>query len=73
MKINIKVTPKSSKNELIKLSKDEWKVKITSVPVDGKANQGLIKFLAQELGIKKNQIKIIKGKKSREKVIEIKK
>ena len=37
------------------------KIKITAAPEKGKANQCLIKFLAGQLGIKKNSIKIISG------------
>jgi len=88
--IKIKVIPRASKNELIKLNPKEWKtegapkprtvplvsgagarVKLTQAPVDNKANLALIKFLAGELNLKKSQIQIIKGEKSREKIIEI--
>ncbi|MBU4512786.1 DUF167 domain-containing protein [Patescibacteria group bacterium] len=69
--VNLKILPRSSINELIKISDTEWKVKLTSPPVDGRANQALIKFLSKELDISKNQIEIIKGLKSRNKIIKI--
>ena len=71
MDISIKVTPIASKNELIKISSTEWKAKLTSAPVNNKANQALIKFLAKELGFRKGQIEIIKGLKSRNKIVKI--
>ena len=47
------------------------KIYLTAVPVDGKANKELIKLLAAKLGISKNRIEIIKGEKSKEKVVEV--
>ena len=47
------------------------KVYLTAPPVDGKANQALIKFLAKHYNVSKSSIEIIKGEKSRNKIIEI--
>ncbi|MBU1870843.1 DUF167 domain-containing protein, partial [Patescibacteria group bacterium] len=65
--IHIKVIPNAKKNEV--LEKDEkFRVYINAPAVDGKANKAIIKVLAEFLKIKKNDIKIIKGEKSREKI-----
>lgn len=66
MKLTIKVIPKAKKNEI----KGE-KVYLKAPPVEGKANEALIAFLAEHFGVKKKQITIIKGEKSRNKVIGI--
>lgn len=59
-------------NKFVKCAGDNFfKVEIKAKPVEGRANQELIKFLAKELGIKQNQIMIIKGVHSREKVLRI--
>ena len=47
------------------------KVYLTSVPVGGKANKDLIKLLSKELNVSKSRINIVKGEKSKEKIIEI--
>ncbi len=47
------------------------KIYLTAVPVDGKANKELIKLLAEKLGVSKSRIEIIKGEKSKEKVVEV--
>ena len=74
--LKIKVIPKSSKNEILMgeagLSGNGLvKVKVTAPPVDGEANKAVIKLLAQELGLKKSQIAIIRGQRSRIKTIEL--
>ena len=47
------------------------KVKVSAAPEKGKANQALIKFLAQQLGVKKNAINIISGQTSPIKQIQV--
>jgi uncharacterized protein (TIGR00251 family) len=68
--LNIRVTPKASRN-LIKKENDCLKVYLTKPAQDGLANMQLIDLLARHLNIKKYQIKIIKGEKSRNKIVKI--
>jgi len=68
--LNIRVIPKASRN-LIKKENDSLKAYLTQPAHHGLANKQLIELLARHLKVKKYQIKIIKGEKSRNKVIEI--
>jgi len=71
-KIKIKVLPRSSRNEIIgELADGTLKIKLKAPPVDGEANQELIKFLSKEWKVPKSQIKIIKGKTSKTKLVQI--
>ena len=63
--------PKSSKNEVVGPYRDGIKVKVTAPPVEGKANEALIRFLAKELGVSPSSIEIINGQHSREKTLKI--
>jgi len=47
------------------------KIYLTAIPVRGKANKELIKLLSRELNISKSKVRIIKGEKNKEKIIEI--
>ena len=47
------------------------KIKLTNPPVEGAANKALIKFLAKHFDLPQSKFTIIKGKKSRYKVVEI--
>jgi len=71
MLIKIKVIPKSSKNEVLKTKDGLLKVKVTALPVEGAANKAVIKLLAEELGVKKSQLTIVDGHKSRIKTIQL--
>ena len=69
--IKVKVLPRSSTNQIIGKEGDLFKVKLTSPPVEGKANKALIAILAKELGIGKGRIEIISGERSRLKSVQI--
>lgn len=72
MKLLIKVIPNSSKNEIAEtMSNGVVKIRITSAPVDNKANITLIKLLSKKYNIPKNNIKIVKGLKKRNKIIKL--
>ena len=71
MRLTIKVIPKAKLNKIIKLDNNSYQIYTTTPPDKGKANQAIIKLLAKELNLSKSKITIIKGKKSRHKIIEI--
>lgn len=71
MRIYAKVSPRSSKNEIIEIGKNEYKIKVTAPPVDGEANQLVIKILAKYFRVGKNAINIIGGKTAKIKIIDI--
>ena len=72
MIIKIKVKPNSGKKEVQKISDDEYIVSLKERAENNKANIELIKLLSKELKVSSNNIKIIKGLKSKNKIIEIK-
>lgn len=57
----VKVVPGSSKDSFAGLLEDMVKVKISAPAEKGKANKGLVGFLAKALGVKRNSIKILTG------------
>lgn len=71
MLIKVSVVLRSKANAIEKISDNEFKVRITSAPVENKANLAVIKILSKELKIPKTLIQIAKGAKSKNKIIEI--
>ncbi len=71
MKITITVKPRSSKTEVKKISETEYQVRLTASPVDGEANEQLIKILSGYFDIAKSSIEIMKGKTGKKKIVEI--
>ena len=66
----VKVIPNAKKNEVIM---EEGKLKVyVNVPAkDGRANRALIDILADFFNVKKRDVKIVSGEKSREKIVQI--
>ena len=70
--IKVKITPCSSKNEIAEeMSDGTLKIKLKAPPVDGEANEELIKFLSKLWKIPKSNIKIKSGKTSKNKILII--
>ena len=69
--LKIYLRPRSSRNEIVGPYRDGIKVKVTAPPVEGKANEALIRFLAGALGVSASHIEILTGHHSREKTIRI--
>ena len=67
--IKVKVIPNAKKN-LVKEENQGLKIYLVSPPVKGKANRLLIKILAKHLNCKERQLRILRGLKSRNKLIE---
>lgn len=68
---HIHVIPRSGKSDIAGVQNDALKIKIASAPVDGQANAECIRFLADILGVRKNQVTITSGHKSKKKTIAV--
>ncbi len=67
--ISLYIQPGASKSEIIGEHNGSLKIKIKAPPVDGKANDEVIAFMAKTLGVSKRDISLVKGDKSREKKV----
>ncbi len=70
--IAVRVTPRSSRNEILTVMDDgTLKVCLTAPPVEGKANQALLNFMADVLGVPPSQLEIISGRSGRDKLVTV--
>jgi uncharacterized protein len=68
----VRVTPRASKDEIVEvLSDGTVKVHLTAPPVEGKANEALVKFLAEVLGVAPTRIEVVAGASGRDKLISV--
>lgn len=68
--IKVKVITNAKKNEVVE-GEGMFKVYVNAPPVDGKANKAIIEVLAEYFKVRKSNVKIIRGEKSKQKIIEI--
>ncbi|HEY4484561.1 MAG TPA: DUF167 domain-containing protein [Candidatus Paceibacterota bacterium] len=71
MKISVKVKTGSKKEEVNKIDDRNFEIRTKSLPIEGKANSAVIKILADYLDIPRSRIKILRGQKSKSKILEI--
>ena len=67
--IRVRVTPRSGREGLLCNDQEEIRVRLTSPPVKGKANQDLVRLLARSLGVGKKDVEIVSGLSSRRKTV----
>ncbi|AGF53438.1 ssr5011 (plasmid) [Synechocystis sp. PCC 6803] len=71
MKKQVKVKPNAKQSKVVYGDDGSLIIHVKSPPVDGKANQELIKLLAKEFNVSQQSIKIKSGAGSRQKIVEI--
>jgi len=71
VKITVKVKPRAGKAAVKKTGEREFVVSVKEAPKDGRANAAVVSTLANFLGIAPSRIRILRGKKSRLKTLEI--
>jgi hypothetical protein len=71
MKIFITVKPNSKKEKVEKIDEAHFRVWVKEPPKVGKANEAVIRKMADYLGISKSALTIVSGASSRQKIIKI--
>jgi uncharacterized protein (TIGR00251 family) len=69
--LTLHIQPGAKRSEFASLHGDALKVRLAAPPLDGKANEALLRFLAEELGIPKSAVNLKSGQASRRKVLEV--
>jgi uncharacterized protein (TIGR00251 family) len=72
VRIAVQITPNAKKTEVIGVMKDALKLKLQAQPIEGRANQALVKFLAGALSVPKGAVSITHGLTSKRKLVEVK-
>ncbi|HBH36254.1 MAG TPA: YggU family protein [Gammaproteobacteria bacterium] len=68
----LRIQPRASRDEFAGPYGDrQYRIRITAPPVDGKANQHLMRFLAKAFGVAKSRVELLSGGSGRDKVVRI--
>ena len=71
MEQQVRVQPKARRNSIEVVDGSKLKIYVTTAPEGGKANDAVVALLAKSLGIAKSHIRIVRGHKSRDKLLDI--
>jgi len=69
--ISVRVQPRAPRTNIVGELGGALKIRLAAPPVDGEANEELIRFLAQIFNLPRKEIEIISGEKSRNKQLRI--
>jgi uncharacterized protein (TIGR00251 family) len=70
-RIEVRLRPRGSRDELIGMRDGVLQAKVMAPPVDGKANKALCKLIAKRVGVAPSRVSVVRGEKSREKVVRV--
>jgi hypothetical protein len=71
MKISVKVKPNSKENVVEPAGEKRYNVRVKEKAIEGRANEAVIKLLSEYFHAPRNKFVLIKGAKSRNKIIEL--
>jgi len=69
--VTVRLKPRAKRNALVREHDGVLHVSVAAAPVDGKANAALCKLIAKRAGVGRGQVSVIRGERSREKVVRI--
>ena len=70
--LKVQVLPNAKKTEVVGLIDGALKIRLKAQPIEGQANEELVRFIAMKMKLPKKQISVVRGLTSRQKTIEIK-
>jgi uncharacterized protein (TIGR00251 family) len=71
LRIAVQVTPNASKSEAVDVIEGVLKIRLKAQPIEGKANEALIRFISDQLDVPKSRVSLARGLSSRQKIIEV--
>jgi len=69
--LSLRVQPRASRNAVVGWTGDTLNIRLTAPPVEGAANAACLAFLADLLDLPQSQLEILRGERSRNKVVQI--
>jgi uncharacterized protein (TIGR00251 family) len=71
VRLKVHVQPRAKRSGLAGRHGDALKVRLAAPPVDGAANEELVRFLAETLELPRRAVRVVSGLTSRRKVVEV--
>ena len=69
--VSVRVVPRSSKEGVAGFEGGVVRIRLNAPPVEGKANEALVRFLAKTVGVPKSRITLVAGEKGRNKIVRV--
>jgi uncharacterized protein len=70
-RLRLRVSPGAGRTALVGRHGDAWKVRVTEAPERGRANEAVLRLLADTLALPRTALKLVSGSGGREKIVEL--
>ena len=70
-RLRLRVSPGARSNAVVGRYGDGWKVRVAAPPEDGKANDAVVRLLAQHLDLPDRSVTLVSGRSGRDKIVEL--
>jgi uncharacterized protein (TIGR00251 family) len=70
-RVNVRLTPRAVRDEVVSFEDGVLRVRVTAPPVDGRANEALMRLLAATLDVPRSTVRLVTGATSRQKLVAI--
>ena len=69
-RLRLRVSPGAGRSEIVGRHGNAWKVRVSAAPERGRANDALLRLLAERLGLPRGGLSLVSGRAGREKIVE---
>ena len=71
VRVRVYAQPRASRTEIVGRHGDALKVRLAAPPVDGAANDELVRYLAKQMGVAASRVRVLSGAAGRTKIVAI--
>ncbi|MDQ7082612.1 MAG: DUF167 domain-containing protein [Aquificota bacterium] len=71
MLLRVRVSPLSKEESVKEVGDGELFVRVSSPPLQGRANRRVVELIAKHFGVPPSRVRIVKGYRSRNKILEV--
>ncbi|HSX21741.1 MAG TPA: DUF167 domain-containing protein [Gaiellaceae bacterium] len=70
-RLRLRVSPGARRAGIVGRHGDGWKVRVTAPPEDGRANEAVLRLVAETLALPQNAVTLVSGQGGREKILDV--
>jgi uncharacterized protein (TIGR00251 family) len=69
--LQVRVTPRAARDQIVGWQDDTLRVRVTAPPLEGRANEAVLRLLARALAVSPSRLRIVRGQTQRNKVVAV--
>jgi uncharacterized protein len=70
-RLRLRVSPGANRAGVLGRFGPSWKVRVTAAPDGGRANEAIVRLLAETLSVPRDAVKLVSGRGARDKIVEL--